>query len=367
MADDQLHIPSLMIEGFQGIGALHLEDLGRVTLLAGANGSGKTTTLDAAAVYASRGAARGLADVVVRREAWIGGLDDDGTVVSLPDFSVLFHQRGGARRASKFEIRSCASDPNALSIAPGNRADERYFTDGLAMTLAVGVGDAWHEVQPFPIATARRSGWHASHRSLAHEEVAGAPAPIPSRMVGPAPPASDELGTLWDSVALTDAEELALDAARLVLGNAIERFAVIGDHAGPGKLPGGRRPFAKLRGIGRPVPLRLLGDGATRLFALALTLANCRDGLLLIDEAENGIHHAIQADMWRLVFAAAWATNVQVIATTHSWDCAAGFARAAADGQGVLFRLDQQADRLDAVRYSGRDLAIAADQRIEVR
>ena len=58
MADDQLHIPSLVIDGFQGIEYLELDGLGRVTLLVGANGSGKTTTLDAAAVYASRGAGR---------------------------------------------------------------------------------------------------------------------------------------------------------------------------------------------------------------------------------------------------------------------------------------------------------------------
>lgn len=195
------------------------------------------------------------------------------------------------------------------------------------------------------------------------------PAPIPHLLVGPAPPVSDDLATLWDAVALTDAEDLAINATKLVLGDEVERFAVIGHHAGPGKLSGGRRPFVKLRGIQQPVPLRLLGDGATRLFALALTVANCRDGIVLIDEAENGIHHAIQADMWRLVLAAAAATNVQVIATTHSWDCAAGFARAAVDveSQGVLFRLDQHAGGLDAVRYSERDLEVAADQRIEVR
>ncbi len=356
-----------MIEGLQRIRALDLGGLGRVTLLVGANGSGKTTTLDAAAVYASRGAARDLADVATRREAWIGGLDEDGTVVTLPDFSVLFHRIDGRRLASRFEISSCVSDPNVLSIAPGEWADGRYFTDGLGMTLTVGVGEAGHQVQPFPLATAQRRRWPDARRSSAHEEVAGVPAPIPHRIVGPAPPASDELGALWDAVALTDAEDLALNATRLVLGNAIERFAMIGDNAGPGQLSGGRRPFAKLRGIHQPVPLRLLGDGATRLFALALTLANCRDGLLLIDEAENGIHHAIQADMWRLVFAAAAVTNVQVIATTHSWDCAAGFARAAAGDQGVLFRLDQQGDHLDAVRYAERDLEVAADQRIEVR
>ena len=58
----------------------------------------------------------------------------------------------------------------------------------------------------------------------------------------------------------------------------------------------------------------------SRLFTVALALANSRDGFLLIDEAENGIHHSVQADYWRLVLQTAQDNNVQVLATTHSWD-----------------------------------------------
>ena len=45
--DDSLHVPSLRIEGFRGIDSLTINRLGRVTLLAGRNGTGKTTVLDA--------------------------------------------------------------------------------------------------------------------------------------------------------------------------------------------------------------------------------------------------------------------------------------------------------------------------------
>ena len=53
--DKTLHLPDLHISGFRGIKSLDVSRLGRVTLIAGKNGVGKTTLLDAIRVYASRG------------------------------------------------------------------------------------------------------------------------------------------------------------------------------------------------------------------------------------------------------------------------------------------------------------------------
>ena len=118
------------------------------------------------------------------------------------------------------------------------------------------------------------------------------------------------------------------------------------------------------------MPLKSLGDGALRLFGVALALANSRDGFLLMDEAENGIHHSVQRDFWRMVLRTAQENNVQVLATTHSWDCVRGFAQAASeieDAEGVLVRLDRVPAGLRAVEYSEEGLKVAAEQGIEVR
>ena len=96
------------------------------------------------------------------------------------------------------------------------------------------------------------------------------------------------------------------------------------------------------------MPLRSFGDGAVRAFSVALALANSSDGFLLIDEAENGIHHSIQAKFWNMIVQTAERNNVQVIATTHSWDCVVGFAKAAnelEDVEGVLYRIQRNGER----------------------
>ena len=144
---------------------------------------------------------------------------------------------------------------------------------------------------------------------------------------------------------------------------------MIGDDIGA-RSSMGRRPVVKLRDESSPVPLQSLGDGAVRLFGVALALANSKDGFLLIDEAENGIHHSIQRDFWTMILKAAHQNNVQVIATTHSWDCVTGFAMAASEIEevdGALVRLEKKGDDVRAVEYLEDDLDVAAEQGIEVR
>ena len=137
---------------------------------------------------------------------------------------------------------------------------------------------------------------------------------------------------------MTDNEDQAIEALKLIFGDKLGRVAVTGD-----RRHYDRRVIVKLRDHSDPVPLKSLGDGAVRLFSIALALANIRGGILTIDEAENGIHHSVQKDFWNMILQTAYKNNIQVLATTHSWDCARGFAQAAIEdknSKGLLIRLD---------------------------
>ena len=63
--------------------------------------------------------------------------------------------------------------------------------------------------------------------------------------------------------------------------------------------------------------------------------------------------------------------NVQVFATTHSWDGIASFSEAL-DLQenkeiGALFRLERREQQITPVQYSAEELAFITEQEIEVR
>ncbi len=204
-------------------------------------------------------------------------------------------------------------------------------------------------------------GWKTS-------DLESMPASIACESLGPGLLSTNAIAQYWDRVALTDHEDLMIKALGLVYGNIVERVAMIGEDSQNHRS--GRRIIVKLKGYNQPVPLKSLGNGALRLFSLALALVNSRKGFLLIDEAENGIHYLIQEDYWRMVLQTAQENNVQVIATTHSWDCIRGFAQAASDlddVDGILVRLEREENDLRAVQYSEDELKIAAEQGIEVR
>lgn len=71
-----------------------------------------------------------------------------------------------------------------------------------------------------------------------------------------------------------------------------------------------------------------------------------------------------------MVLETAHKNSVQVLATTHSWDCVRGFAQAAnelEDIEGTVVRIEKREEEMWAVEYSEDQLRIVAEQGIEVR
>ena len=187
------------------------------------------------------------------------------------------------------------------------------------------------------------------------------PDPIVCESLGPSVINNTDMARFWDNVVLTDYEDQATQALQLIYGDEIERIAMIGDTERPRSHP--RRALVRIKGQDHPVPLKSLGDGAIRLFSVSLALANSRGGFLVIDEAENGIYHSVQPGLWKMIMQTARQNNVQVLATTHSWDCVAGFTEAAKmlnEVDGMLIRLEKDGDGIRAVEYSEDDLKAAA-------
>lgn len=375
-----LHLPDLSIAGFRGIERLSIARLGRVTLLAGRNGVGKTTVLDAVRVYAARGRSIALHELLERREELAAGLDEDRDPVVFPDYAALFHGRAATQAPSITIGPGSGVDDLRIEVsAPGEWSSEQkdLFTEISAETDVQALRIVHRDKERllpswFLPVSDRRTHWSRHRyarmlrRGLLEEE--GEWPVIECESIGPGLMSNSKLAQFWDNVALTDEEDLSIKALQLT-GEKIDRVAVVGDDE-PRYRGDGRRVVVKLQGHSRPVPLKSLGDGVTRMFAVGLALANSRNGFLVIDEAENGLHYSVQRDFWRMVLQAARQHDVQVLATTHSWDCVKGFARAAAgvaDVEGVLVRLEQDGEDVRAVEYAEEDLETAADQDIEVR
>jgi hypothetical protein len=74
-------------------------------------------------------------------------------------------------------------------------------------------------------------------------------------------------------------------------------------------------------GLPRLVPMPFMGEGMRRMLSIVLAIANAPGGVVLIDEIENGLHYSVMKNVWKAIAVAARQMDVQVFATTHSWEC----------------------------------------------
>ena len=154
----------------------------------------------------------------------------------------------------------------------------------------------------------------------------------------------EELADLWDETTLSPNETFVLQALQIiepdvqglafVKNSEADRFSRTRDT---------RVAIVKLKLQEMPVPLNSMGDGMLRILQLILAVFPARGGVLLIDELENGLHYSVQEEVWKMIFMLAEKLDIQVFATTHSWDCIESFTKVALDSpdSGVLFKMSR--------------------------
>ena len=341
-------LDSLLIKNFRALEHLEVPQLGRVNLLVGKNNAGKSSVLEALRLYAGC-AQRPLLEAIAQEhdEPYVLGEADD----ALP-FQALFTGRQfPAVDGVKVEIGSAKDARRKLTIEHVfSQETEEQSDSGLVVrrqiiskaqlpealyeaSAALQVVKGERTLPPMLLATAG-----PRLRSFLQEsglvELCGW---VPTRFI-----AKDELAQDWDKVALTVDEEVFKRALRIVVPE-LEDLAFVSD---PDSRLYRSRPSrsakVKLAGLPSPVPLSSMGDGIQRVLQLTLKLLAAKGGFLLIDEFENGLHYSVQEKLWQLIFELSEQLDVQVFATTHSWDCIESFTKVAVartQTEGVLLRL----------------------------
>lgn len=190
---------------------------------------------------------------------------------------------------------------------------------------------------------------------------------VPTKVLEP-----NELISALSEILATPEEDRLLEALQLVESN-IERFSVV-DVKQNGHLTGQRAVMLRMKGYTQRIPLKSLGDGIARVFQIVLNALVAKNGILLIDEFENGLHYSIQEKVWKLIFDLSEQLHIQVFATTHSWDCIESFAKVANERkeEGVLFRLERSAiedekGKIVAIEYDEDELLTMTKANFEVR
>lgn len=372
-------LDSLRIKNFRSLQNFEIARLGRVNLLVGKNNSGKSTVLEALRLYAGN-AQRPLLETIAQehneraRINDTGGLEADSAPLPFQDF---FAGRCFPANGDAIEIGSATTAADRLSLSHAwmqelsaepeevngelvRRTQRKFLTPEQA-------ADAQGDLEPVMVVRKGERVLPPIRLNRPTNAVSGRPyqpampcSVIPTQFIS-----MTELAGEWDHIVLTEHEDVVKQALRLIEPE-FENLAFVqtdglASNSATVLVRRPRTAMVKLKNTARPVPLNSMGDGMVRVLQLALKLFSARGGFLLIDEFENGLHYAVQKSVWTLLFEMAEQHNIQIFATTHSWDCIESFAQVALERpqtDGYLFRMGRSLRTSD----QGRIMATAFDE-----
>ena len=362
---------SLSISNFRCFEALSIDNcLDRVNLIAGTNSVGKTALLEA--IYVLIG--MGNAELVLRISAFRGASDifsGEPQQFSELFWETIFHNLDSSQEieikgrhlagehTARLSIDRASSTQFSLSNGRGDGDDAglesvKIYGDALRLAhtrpdgstvetsmlvVAREGGGAGIRITPVPPEPAFRGSYHATHQTR---------------------------GLAEDAVRYTRLENVEepkdfIETLRIIEPR-LKRVRV-GAVAGTPMLRGDV-------GIGRMVPLSLLGDGLGRLTGILLAIADAPGGVVLIDEIENGFHHTVLRRVWETIGEAARRYDTQVFATTHSLECIEAAHEAYREDRPYAFRLhrlERIAEGTHVITYDQDTIAAALRSNLEVR
>ena len=391
-----MHLSSLKIQNFRLLEDVEVKKLGHVNLIVGKNNSGKSTVLEALTLLAGGFQRSSVSRVAsnrddlkyvqigdTRREIRIAFENfftnrqyptDEKTVLYIGDESISLT----VRHVLYEEIEKTEEIEGSMSVRREQRVINKSSIDDnsteferIHSGLQIKISDVKPKILNLD------EDYNLSFRKFQTFEER-----LPFSYIDSHVSNIGDLAKEFDNLVFTDDESLVVEALKIIEPN-IENLAFLNDDYEHRRFNQQRFrtsdeirvPYIKIANVDGRTPLHSMGDGVIRLLQIIIKLFNARNGFLLIDEFENGLHYSVQPNVWRLIFELAKRYNIQVFATTHSWDCIESFSQIAKereDLEGVLFRMGRSVRKSDknkviATEFDEDELYNLTKDKIEVR
>jgi hypothetical protein len=313
---------SFSIENFRLFDKLRVEPLARVNLIAGQNNSGKTALLEAIWMLNHPATPR----QALRISGWRDSVDySRGSF-----YADLFYRFDPDLTICLQGAEKQISDPKVLKIKRQYRAQQPLFD----LSAGPGSDPEDDDASEFDFENELIFDYYqgdnvSSCTSAWLDSESGSGRSRPMLREGGRSPASRSYRCVFENsrgrwntrilaanlgkAEIEGALTLIEDVIRL-LEPRLKRLTTVADARGVPSI------YADI-GAGRLYPISIMGDGTKRILALCLSLLRARHGVLLVDEIENGLHNGALIGVWQNLGRLAHDFDVQVFATTHSYEC----------------------------------------------
>jgi AAA15 family ATPase/GTPase len=365
---------SLSVRNFKNIGGLDLNGLERVNLFTGKNNTGKSTLLEAIAIFVNDGNTEVITDILNNRGELsnlnlrrlneeeifraLSSLFTNNEVDFYSEEGILISENKNSflriRIVKYFSkiIKGQDDSINHRQIIVSKYKNIEEIDSEISLGLVINENS-----NLIPLSRV--------FKGFPYNRGIGSSSPkVNFRYVNSSSSNIEENSVLWDNITLTEKENYVIQGLRII-EPLIERIAFIGESKRD------RSAVVKMKGQKQVLSLNSMGDGINRVLSIILSAVNVENGFLLIDEFENGLYHSVQEQLWEIIFELSSVLNFQVFATTHSNDCIDGFENILNDGKdnrsGKLFRLERKGHFIKNVEFDSDELRIATNANIEIR
>jgi hypothetical protein len=364
---------------YRGFETYKVRGLSRVNLFVGMNNSGKTALLEGIHFLATGGDPGVLAQAAARRGELVLRRSDGPALVEVAHF-FLGHQLvingefsiSGNNGYTQVSVKVIALPEDRKAPEPSPQRPTR------ATQFAIKIeGGRRRSPEPRLYPLTREGGVlfddPAPWRFEAGERVLGGrllrPPETVSRFIGTDLIDPATMAEMLDGVTMLGKEETLTDALR-ILEPKLHYIRQLSGLTQLGFRSSRAGVMAKLDTPESPIPLGSLGEGMRRMLTLASALATTRGGYLFIDEVDTGLHYSVMDKMWELIITTATVYDIQVFASTHSYDCIYGLAklfRKRPDLKQVFSVQRIEAERQDSVPFEPEEILAAIREDIEIR
>lgn len=370
---------NISIKNYKNFKDLSINKLAKVNLVVGMNNCGKSTLLEAISIFLAGGSISKLKEILESRrvyDKYPRGEDEDKAIeAEIENFLTLYTDLNLELFYSEpIEfIGNIQNEDIKISIKFVDIYDEREFNgDGESIlrrkiidpsesnllnvdttkALAIYINDDLKKTYLFKNHRLRQSGQHSK---------------FSCEYVQTSHISSERNPIYFDSIAMSDLENELIKSLNII-DERIDAINFLRDSTYSGMHRYDRVPIVVLKGSSKRYKLSTMGDGINRILTIILAMLNCKDGVLLVDEFDNGLHYSVQTKLWKIVYHLANVLNIQVFATTHSNDCIKSFIEAEGDVSCKIIRLENRDGNIVSVDYDDKEeLDIISSSNIEIR